>query len=99
MCLPPPCLWCQSISNGGNVEQRREAAIYLRLRVSGVPGRVQHSHLCSPRFQGRVMGPGAFSLGLSHVCAQRRGILRYLGRLSSQTGPHPIVSVPLGRSK
>ena len=69
MCLPPPCLWCQSISNGGNVEQRREAAIYLRLRVSGVPGRVQHSHLCSPRFQGRVMGPGGFSLGPSPAYA------------------------------
>ena len=35
-------------SKGGNTEQRREAAICLRLwelRVSGVPGRAQHPHL------------------------------------------------------
>lgn len=93
-------------SNSGNIEQRREAAICLRLwelRVSGVPGRAQHPHLCSPRFQGRVMKPEGFSLGPSPAytlfCAQRRGISGYLGRLSSQSGPHPSVSLPLRRSK
>lgn len=93
-------------SKGGNTEQRREAAICLRLwelRVSGVPGRAQHPHLCSPRFQGRIMGPEGFSLGpgpaYALFCTQRRGIFRYFGCLSSQTGPPPSVSLPLGRSK
>lgn len=95
-------------SNGGNNGQRREGAICLRLwelRVSGVPDRTQPHTGAPQQYRREYWGKRGLPWAQgqrTHLSAQRRGIFRSLGNpkfSGPRTGPHPCVSLRLGRSK